>query len=76
LDQPPGRVWSGFDAGKSVTVSEYPIAGPSTSLVSLRAGVDFTDSYALDNGDGTTDVFFDPCSCRTGNLDIKKVTDS
>lgn len=67
---------SGFGCGKSVTLNKHPIAGPSTSLVSLRAGVDFTDSYALDNGDGTTDVFFDPGSCRTGNLDIKKVTDS
>ncbi len=76
---PSGTVYyarSGFGCGKSVTLDKYPIGGPSTSLVSLRAGVDLTDSYALDNGDGTTDVFFDPGSCRTGNLDIKKVTDS
>ncbi len=43
------------------------------TLLSLRSGRDFRTSYAMDNADGSTDVFFDPGSCD-GDQDIQKVT--
>lgn len=64
---------SGFRCGTKVTLNEFPVGGPSTKLLSLRRGVDFMSSYAVDNTDGTVDVFFDRSSCKPYSSDIMKI---
>jgi hypothetical protein len=73
---PAGTVFygrSGFACGQDVVLTAYPIGGPAETLVSFGSGWDLHTSYALDNGDGTTDVFYDPGPC-SGKSDIYKVT--
>lgn len=67
---------SGFTCGKQATLNGYPVGGPSTKLLSLKRGVDFMYSYAVDNADGTVDVFFDRGSCKSWSADIVKITAS
>jgi hypothetical protein len=68
------------DCGLNVRLMAYPIGGPAETLFSFRSGRDFDTSFALDNGDGTTDVFYDPFRCGKGrglfvlDRDIYKVT--
>jgi hypothetical protein len=68
---------SGPTCGAKVRLVSSTSNGTRTVLVSLSRGIDFGDSYALDNGDGTTSVFFDPGECTPeGELatgDILKV---
>jgi hypothetical protein len=64
---PSGTVFfgrSGFGCGKNVSLRQLPVGGSVSTLVSFPEGRDFYYSYALDNLDGTTDVFYDPLRCR------------
>jgi hypothetical protein len=45
-------------------------------LLSLDRGVDFSGSYAVDNANGTVDVYFDVGSCKPYTGDIVKITTS
>lgn len=75
---PAGTVYygrSGFACGRNVTIRKYPVGGPAETLASIPRGTDFYSSYAVDNGDGTTDVYFDAARCG-GKGNIKKVTDA
>jgi hypothetical protein len=73
---PAGTVYFGrsaFTCGVNSELRAYPVGGPVSTLTSLADGRDFATSYAVDNGDGTTDVYFDPTRCgRAG--DVYKVT--
>jgi len=64
---------SSFGCGRSVRLQAYPIGGPASMLLLLPDNRDFTTSYAVDNGDATTDVYFDPFRCG-GKANIVKVT--
>lgn len=60
--------------GRNERLMAYPIGGPQETLVSFSPAHGFSWSYALDNGDGTTDVFYDPYPCSAKDEDIYKVT--
>lgn len=57
---------SGFKCGSAV-LRAYP---PTTTLVTLPKGMDVLDTYAISNENGSTTVFYDQGSCKTGNQDI------
>ncbi len=75
---PAGTVYygrAGFGCGVHSSLRELPLGGSPTTLVELPDGRDFYTSYAVDNGDTTTDVFYDPVRCtRTGDANIVKIT--
>jgi hypothetical protein len=64
---------SGLECGYGVELVELPLGGTPTVLYTLREGRDFRSSEAVDNGDGTSDLYFDQASCRTGSADIRKL---
>lgn len=64
---------SGLGCGSDVELVELPLGGTPTVLYTFRKGRDFLSSEAVDNGDGTTDLYFDQASCRTGSADIRKL---
>lgn len=75
---PAGTVFygrAGFSCGVNSSLRELPLGGSPTTLVDLPDGRDFYTSYAVDNGDTTTDVFYDPVRCtKTGDANIVKIT--
>jgi hypothetical protein len=68
---------SGFGCGANPAIMRYPVGGNVQRVEALGAGTDFANSFAVDNGDGTTTIYFDPGRCdRTGGIpeqDIQKV---
>jgi hypothetical protein len=76
---PSGTVYFGRSpfTACNVTLRAFPVGGPVSTIASLPRGRDFSTSDAVDNGDGTTDVYFDPFRCTAGGGgpgDIHKVT--
>ena len=74
---PAGTVFfarSGWGCGKNMVLREQALASPATNIVPLADGHDITSLYAVDNGGGSTDVYYDPYKCG-GNADIFKVTE-
>jgi hypothetical protein len=63
---------SGFGCGVDVLLIARTLDGTESILYDLPEGRDFTVSNAVDNPDGTADVYFDPGRCRRGppNQDI------
>lgn len=68
-------VQSGRGCGTSVRLVRQPLAGPRRALASLGGGRDSAHTYALENANGTTTVFFDRVRCSTGAWDVLKVID-
>jgi len=74
---PAGTVYfgrSGFGCGRNAVIRQEPLGSSATLLVKLRDGYDVYSPYAVDNGDTTTDVYYDPFRCGH-QADIVKVTD-
>jgi hypothetical protein len=74
---PAGTVFfgrSGFGCGKNVVLREQPLAGSATTVGTIGAGHDVISLYAVDNGDTTTDLYYDPTSCTKVKADVVKVT--
>lgn len=74
---PTGTVYlarSGFGCAKNVLLRRFPVGGPAATLMPLENNLDLSQTYAVDNGDGTTDVYFDPANCDSFVPDIQKVT--
>jgi hypothetical protein len=74
---PAGTVFfgrSGFGCGKNVVLPEQPLAGSATTVGTIGAGHDVISLYAVDNGDTTTDLYYDPTSCTKVKADVVKVT--
>ena len=74
---PAGTVFfgrSGFGCGRNVVLRQIPLAGSPTRVVKIRSGHDVQSLYAVDNGDTTTDLYYDPSSCTKAKADIVKVT--
>jgi len=74
---PTGTVYfvrSGFGCAKNVKLRQFPLGGPMSTLMPLADNLDLQQTYAVDNGDGTTDVYFDPSDCDSHGRDIQKVT--
>ncbi len=73
---PDGTVYfarAGFSCGRNASLQEKAPGEPASTLVAFEEGRDFYGTYAFDNGDGTTDVFYDPVRCG-GKGNIFKVT--
>jgi hypothetical protein len=68
-------VRSGRGCGASVRLVRHPIGGPSKVLATLGSGRDSFHTYALENDDGTTGLFFDRVRCSTGAFDVLKLID-
>jgi hypothetical protein len=68
-------VQSGRGCGKSVRLVRQPLEGPRRALASLGGGRDSFHTYALENANGTTTVYFDRVRCSTGAWDVLKVID-
>jgi hypothetical protein len=66
-------VRSGFGCARDVTIRQFPLSGPVTTLLGLADNLDLYQTYAVDNGDGTTDVYFDPNDCNSVP-DIQRIT--
>jgi hypothetical protein len=68
---------SGFGCGANAAIMRYPVGGNVQRVEALGEGTDFANSFAVDNGDGTTTIYFDPGRCdRSGGTpeqDIQKV---
>jgi hypothetical protein len=65
---------SGFGCAKNVVLRRFPVGGPPVTVMPLGDNLDLSQTYAVDNGDGTTDVYFDPANCDSFVPDIQKVT--
>jgi hypothetical protein len=63
---------SAFGCGVDVSLIARTLDGTESVLYDFPDGRDFTVSNAVDNVDGTADVYFDPGRCRSGppNQDI------
>lgn len=77
---PSGTVYfgrSGFGCGAHAAIMRYPVGGNVQRVEFLADGTDLANSFAVDNGDGTTTIYFDPARCsRSGDIpgqDIQKV---
>ncbi|MEX2407035.1 MAG: hypothetical protein WD834_06820 [Actinomycetota bacterium] len=77
---PSGTVYfgrSGFGCGVNAAIMRYPVGGNVQRVERLSDGTDFANSFAVDNGDGTTTIYFDPARCdQSGDIpsqDIQKV---
>jgi Tol biopolymer transport system component len=66
---------SGRGCGASVRLVRQPLTGSSKVLASLGSGRDSFQTYALENGDGTTSVFFDRMRCSNNTWDVLKLVD-
>jgi hypothetical protein len=74
---PAGTVYlgrSGMRCGKNAVLRKQPLVGAATTLVNFADGHDIYSTYALDNGDTTTDVYYDPWRCGT-QANVVKLTD-
>lgn len=74
---PSGTVYfarSGLSCGKNVVIRTLPLGGSASTLVNFADGRDLFTTYAVDNGDTTTDVYFDRYRCGHA-ADILKITD-
>ncbi|HJS27106.1 MAG TPA: hypothetical protein VJ913_08285 [Actinomycetota bacterium] len=77
-----GRVFyalSRFGCGDRVSLVMYDSRVPEQILVDrLGDGIDLGSTYAVDNGDGTSSVYFDPGRCnRRGSIpdqDVRRVS--
>lgn len=63
---------SGFVCGRNATLRKLPLGGSAETLIDFADGRDFTSSYALDNLDGTADVYYDPARCG-GDSNVAKI---
>ena len=73
---PVGTVFfarSGLGCGKNVVLREQALAGSATTVGTIRAGHDVTSLYAVDHGDTTTDLYYDPVSCTKPRADVVRV---
>jgi hypothetical protein len=61
------------DCPSNVKLIRNPLGSPEETLYILPAGHYMLSSYAFDNGDATTDVFWDDIRCQ-GGADIRKLT--
>jgi hypothetical protein len=68
-------VRSGRGCGTSVRLVRRPLGGPSRVLAALAPRSDSFHTYALDNANGTSTLFFDRFRCSTGALDVLKLID-
>lgn len=64
---------SGLSCGQHAKVIKQPLGGTESVVYALKNGHDFFSATAVDNGDGSTDLYFDPESCRTNHGDIWKL---
>ena len=76
---PAGTVFfarSGCGCGKNVVLRRAGARelGHATFVIDSRTGTTSTSLYAVDNGDTTTDVYYDPYKCG-GQANIVKVTE-
>ena len=55
---------SGLSCGQHARIIDQPLGGTGSVLYSFPKGHDYAGAAAVDNGDGTTDVYFDPLNCR------------
>jgi hypothetical protein len=77
---PSGTVYfarSGFGCGVNAAIMRYPAGGNVQRVERLGDGADLANTFAADNGDGSTTVYFDPGRCnRSGgvpNQDIQAI---
>jgi hypothetical protein len=68
-------VRSGRGCGASVRLVRHRLGGPSKVLAPVGAGRDSFHTYALENDDGTTSLFFDRVRCSTLAFDVLKLID-
>ncbi len=66
---------SGRGCGNSVQLVRRPLGGPSKVIAAVGAGRDVQATFALENGDGTTTVYFDRVRCATRAWDVFRVVD-
>lgn len=78
---PAGTVYfarGAFTCGKNQLIQAYPMSGPASTLTQLADGRQVFSTYAVDNADNTSDVYYDPSRCKPdgsyGPGDIWKVT--
>ena len=67
---------SGLACGENVQVIARELDGAETVLYDVPAGFDFQFSIAVDNGDGTTDIYYDQEDCSSDDFgDIWRLED-
>jgi VCBS repeat-containing protein len=68
---------SGFGCGLNAAIWRYSVGGNVERVETLADGQDLLNTFAVDNGDGTTTVYLDPGRCtRDGavpNQDIEAI---
>ncbi len=65
---------AGLSCGQHAQIIEQLLGATGSVLYSLPKGHDYGGAVAVDNGDGTTDVYFDPTDCSRPNAwDIYKL---
>lgn len=68
-------VRSGFGCGVAVRLVRQPVDGSRKLLAQLVAGRDSAHTYAVENTDGTTSVYFHRANCRTNANDVLRIVD-
>jgi hypothetical protein len=68
---------SGFGCGVNAAIMRYPVGGRIQRVERLADDVDLSNTFVVDNGDGTTTIYLDPGRCnRIGaipNQDIQAI---
>jgi hypothetical protein len=59
--------------GTHATIFRYPLGGPATEIASLPDGIDAFTAFALENGYGSTTLYFERDECGGPNRDIYKI---
>lgn len=78
---PSGTVYfarSGFACGTNAVLRVSPDAGSAETMTERGRGHDLFSTYAVDNGDGSVDLYYDPGRCPSrrsiGQTDIYRLT--
>ena len=58
---------AGLSCGQHAHIIEQPLGGTESVLYAFPKGHDYAGAAAVDNGDGTTDLYFDPSDCSKPN---------
>lgn len=65
-----------WHCGANGKLLRYPVGGPATVIASLPDSKDLFSTFALEEGDGSTSLFFDRVDCETFQRDIYMVANA
>jgi hypothetical protein len=65
-----------WECGNHTKLIRYPVGGPAVVIARLPTGWDSIQTFAFDETDGSTTMYFDQVNCRNGRSGIYRITDA